>query len=208
LLFAAALAVLTLIAATADQVQMQNGDQYCGKVQSLGPDTLVLQSDVLGTMRLPRAKVASIILGTNPPAKVLATLPAKTTPPAPAAPPSLTNTAPAISSSLRDLGTNSGLIQQVQAQFLAGAGPEAKAKFDELMGGLTSGKLDMNALRAEAKATADQVRAMRKDLGEGAGWTVDAYLAILDRFLNETAPPAGAVTNHPGRGSPPKPQSP
>src|SRR6516162_9652696 len=47
----------------ADQVEMQNGDRYVGKVLSLNSDTLILQNDVLGTMHLPRSKVTSINLG-------------------------------------------------------------------------------------------------------------------------------------------------
>src|SRR5262249_5067212 len=42
----------------ADQVHMQNGDNYYGKIVSLDGDTLVLQSDVLGTIQVPRAKIA------------------------------------------------------------------------------------------------------------------------------------------------------
>src|SRR5258707_11573164 len=50
----------------ADQVELQNGDHYVGRVVSLSGETLVLQSDVLGTLRLPRGKVASITLGAVP----------------------------------------------------------------------------------------------------------------------------------------------
>src|SRR6266702_4560980 len=63
----------------ADQVETQSGDRYVGKVLSVNADTLVLQSEVLGTVRLPRAKVAQIILGTNAPA-VSPVLPASALP--------------------------------------------------------------------------------------------------------------------------------
>ena len=36
----------------ADQVQMQNGDRYSGKVLSMTPATVVLQSEVLGKLSL------------------------------------------------------------------------------------------------------------------------------------------------------------
>src|SRR5882672_3889111 len=52
-------------AAWADSVVMQNGDHYNGKVLSVSTNILVLQSDVLGTVNLPRAKVASLTFGTN-----------------------------------------------------------------------------------------------------------------------------------------------
>src|SRR5205814_1217316 len=50
----------------ADQVQMQNGDHYVGRVLSVNTNALVLQSDVLGTITLSRDKVASITLGSSP----------------------------------------------------------------------------------------------------------------------------------------------
>src|SRR3954469_5574170 len=57
-------AVLTS-ALHADQVQMQNGDRYFGKITTLNTNSLILQSEVLGSVQLPRSKVATIILGTN-----------------------------------------------------------------------------------------------------------------------------------------------
>src|SRR6266478_4746406 len=48
----------------ADQVEMQNGDHYAGKVLALNTNTVVLQSEVLGLVNLPREKVANIALGT------------------------------------------------------------------------------------------------------------------------------------------------
>jgi len=94
------------------------------------------------------------------------------------------------------LGANTNLVQQIRKQFLADAGPKANDKFDELLNGLTTGKLDINGLRAEAKSAADQLRAMKKDMGGDAGETLDAYLGVLDSFLSQSAPPAAApVTN-------------
>src|SRR2546425_4494418 len=64
---AAALSILLLTSfgMTADQVEMQNGDRYFGRLLTFTNDTLVLQSDLLGTVRLPRAKVASVVLGSS-----------------------------------------------------------------------------------------------------------------------------------------------
>src|SRR5207248_190668 len=53
---------------------------------------------------------------------------------------------------LGQLRAHSNLIQQVEAQFLSGADPAAKNKFNELMGGLISGKLKVNDIRVEAKS--------------------------------------------------------
>jgi hypothetical protein len=182
-------ALLLLLAAPfrtwGDQIEMQNGDRYVGQVLSLDAKTVVLQSAVLGTVRVARSKVAVITLGpaaaTNSPAL---TLPAAT---------AGTNAAPA----LRGLGANTNLIQQVQKQFLSGAGPEANDKFNELLGSLMSGKLSVEDIRTEAKAAADQLRALQRESGEDAGFATGAYLAILDHFLKETAPSV-AATNGPG----------
>src|SRR5215471_15130780 len=60
--------VVLLLAAgwlSADQLEMLNGDRYVGKVLSLNSNTVVWQSDVLGTIKLPRNKVSSINLGSG-----------------------------------------------------------------------------------------------------------------------------------------------
>jgi hypothetical protein len=183
--------------APADQVDTQNGERYVGKVISINAETLVLQSEVLGTVRLPRSKVAHITLGTNLPASSVTS--GATTNAHLDQVPSLaaTNSNADLSVALRQLGSQSNLIEQVEAQFLSGAGPEAKEKFNELMGGLLGGRLNVNDIRAEAKSAADQMRAAKKELGEENGFMIDSYLAILDSFLKETAPAASSTTNVP-----------
>src|ERR1043166_6614833 len=47
----------------ADLLEMQNGDDYAGKVLSLGANRVLLESEVLGKVTLPRDKVTSITLG-------------------------------------------------------------------------------------------------------------------------------------------------
>src|SRR5258707_13509343 len=79
--------LLTSFAVTADQIEMQNGDRYFGRLLTFTNDTLVLQSDLLGTVRLPRAKVASVVLGSASVTN-LARLPAQTNQQYLAAPPS------------------------------------------------------------------------------------------------------------------------
>jgi hypothetical protein len=180
---------------SADQVEMQNGDRYAGHVLSLNTNTVVLQSDVLGTLRLPRAKVAAITLGTGP---------ATHSPPLPSLTNTLvrspsvgpTNPATNLSPALRQLGASTNLIQQFQKQFLNSAGPEANNKFNDLLGGLMSGRLSVDDICAEAKTAADQLRALKREGGEDAGFAADAYLAILDHFLKETAA-SGSTTNAP-----------
>ena len=200
-------AALVLFAAagrlSADQVELQNGDRYVGHVLSLNSNAVVMQSEVLGTLRLPRSKVAVITLGPGSTTNSLGLPLAATaqTPPLSAAP---TNAASNPSPALSGLSTSTNLIQQVQKQFLSGAGPEANTKFNELLGGLMSGKLSVDDIRAEAKSAVDQLRTLQRESGEDAGFASSAYLSILDHFLKETAP-LGSATNAPASPPPSKP---
>ena len=189
----------------ADQVEMQNGDRYAGHVLSLNTNTVVLQSEVLGTLRLPRAKVAVITLGDTPAANSPA-LPALTNGLARRTTTARTNSPVRLSPALSQLGASTNLIAQVQKQFLSGAGPEATDKFNELLGGLMSGKLGVEDIRAQAKTAADQLRALKRDGGEEVGFMTDAYLTILDHFLKETAPSESA-TNASSSVPKPKPEA-
>lgn len=188
-----AVLLLLLVAASqapADQIEMQNGDHYVGRLVALTNDMLVVQSELLGTVRLPRSKVVSITLAPTT-ATNLTRLPAQTNRQYVAAAP-VTNASSDVSAGLRQMGANTNFIQQVREQFLSAAGPEANSKFNELVGGLMSGKLDVNDIRAEAASAANQIRALKRDLGDDAGWAMDGYLAILDTFLRETASPTGS----------------
>jgi hypothetical protein len=183
----------------ADQVELQNGDHLVGKVLSLNTSQLVLQSDTLGTIKLPREKVAVVTLGTVTPAKVT---------PTPSqhegiANPALNlNNSNQVAAAFRQLGANTNLIQQVQSQFLGDAGPEAVNKYNELLNGLMNGKISLDELRAQAKSAADQVRSLKGEMGDQTG-ILDTYLTILDKFVNETAP----ATPPKSSPNPPQPNS-
>jgi hypothetical protein len=178
-----------------DQLQMQNGDHYFGKVLSVTADTVVLQSEVLGKINVPRKKVASLAFGTN------AALPRVTGNVAPVSVPTNLPDAAAVAAlakgntdlaaTCQNLTANADLVRQVREQMLSG-NPEVGAKYDELVSGYMSGKLNMNDLRREAKSSADQLRAAKRELGPEAEDALDAYIEVLDGFLKETASePAG-----------------
>jgi hypothetical protein len=190
-------ALVMLVLGTArlqgDQVEMQNGDRYLGEVMLLDTNALVLRSDVLGTVRLPRAKVAVVTLGASGAAKTARPALTNHSSSLPSVP--LTNGTVDLSGPLRKLGADTNFIQQIQAQFLADAGPEANHKFTEMVGGLLSGKLTVNDIRAEAKSAADQLKELKRDLGGDDGGALDGYLSILEHFLRETAPSGGSTTN-------------
>lgn len=182
---------------------MVNGDRYVGRVLSLGSETLVLQNEYLGTLKLPRGRIASIALDANPVrsgtnvtnAAKAPSLMVRSNRLAQVTRNSMTNSAPGFASAISELGTNSSVLQQVQQQLLAGAGPEAQAKFNDLVSGLMSGKLGVNELRVEARNTLEQARNARKELGD-EGSSMDGYLAILEGFLKESEP-ASQPTNSP-----------
>jgi hypothetical protein len=174
----------------ADQLEMQNGDRFSGKVLSVSTDTVVLQSETLGKITVPRKKVASLAFGTNTIATVAANIP-----PAPVP----TNLPPAaalivygktnadLSVALKSPGMDTNFIQQIREQML-GSSPAAASKYDEMVGGLLSGNLNLNDLRREARTAADQIRQLKHELGSEAGDALDGYLAQLNSFLKETAP--------------------
>ena len=180
--------------ARADQIEMQNGDRYNGKVVAMTNSTLLLQSEILGTITVPREKVSQINLGEAVRATSAKPINPRT---------GSVQNKPLLPGAGRAIGgTNSpqakatadekNLMAQVQEQFLAGAGPEATSKYQEMVNGFLSGQLSVGDIRSQAKSAADQLRAARKDLGEDAGLALDGYLAILDSFLKETGSSADA----------------
>ncbi|MGD1088583.1 MAG: hypothetical protein ABR955_07630 [Verrucomicrobiota bacterium] len=181
----------------ADMVEMQNGDRYFGKVLSMSADNVVLESEVLGIINVPRKKVASVAFGTNAAAPKAAADVAQvfvpTNPPTAGSLTDPTNTNLDLPAAFRNLGANTNLVGQIRAQLLTG-NPEAASNYDDLVSGLASGKLNMDDLRRQAQSSADQLRELKRDLGPDAGDSIDAYLEVLDNFLDETdAEPATAT---------------
>lgn len=194
--------VLLALRARADQIEMQNGDHYLGKVVAMTTNTVVLQSEVLGTVPLPRNKIALLTLGANgstnlpvPPAVVNGQVRAA---------PKMTASLPKAPVAAKEPGGDKNVLKKVESEYLSEATPEARAKFNQLAGGLLTGRLSVSDIRKEAKAAADQLRALRGDAGDETGM-VDSYLAILDNFLKESGPSVGAVTN--AAASLPKPKA-
>ena len=191
-------AILGLAAAlSADQVDLQNGDHYVGRVLSLDSVTLVLHSDVLGNLRLPRAQVAAITLGdgaTNSATRVAAAPTGQSnTPPAATSEP-----ASGLAASLSQFGGGSNLLQQIQSQMVGSEGAEAKQKFNSMVSGLMSGQLSVGDIRAQAQSAAAQLKQLKAEMGGEASGALDGYLAILESFLGQSAPAGrGAVATKP-----------
>ena len=191
-------AVLTTLSVRADQLQMVNGDHYAGKILSLNSNSIVFESDVLGKVTLPREKVASMSFGAS------VTTNASSAPRVVATTNRLVHASTNIAVALRN-GTNTATIEQVRQQMLAGTTPEANQKYDELLGGLMSGKLSVNDIRDQAKTSIVQINKLKQEMGPQADPMLDAYLEVLQNFVNEAeptpptkpvlpAPPAGLTT--------------
>lgn len=183
----------------ADEVDMQNGDRYFGRVLSVSADTVVLESQMLGKIIVPRKNVAALAFGTNAVApKAVANVAQVFVPTNLPSDPSmadLSGTNVDFSAALRNLGADTNFTGQIRGQMLAGS-PAATAKYDEMVKGLLTGSLSMDDLRREAQSDADQLRQLKHDLGPDAGDSIDAYLDVLDDFLQESESVTGP-TNAP-----------
>jgi hypothetical protein len=192
-----AIFVLALSAAglRADLLQMQNGDRYAGKILSVNSNSIVLQSEVLGEITVPRGKVSNIQFG----AAAVSHTPATSN-----AAPAVAGTNADLSAAFRSLGADTNFIGQVRQQLLAGS-PEANQKYDQMVGDLMSGKMNLSDLRNQARTSIEQINQLKKELGPDAGDSLDGYLEILENFVNDTpsdspsatvnsnAPPAAGV---------------
>lgn len=185
--FLAAFVSLGVAISSADQVILRNGDTLNGKVLAMTTNTLVLQDESLGTLTLPRVKVSNITFGVvaaqMPPLAMANTVQASPKPVFQA------NSDSDLQAIAHEIGENSNLVQEVEAQVLgSSASPAAMNKFNDLINQLSTGQMDMNGLRSEAQSAADQLQEYKKEMGPNAGEEVDSYLSILNSFLQETAP--------------------
>lgn len=204
-ILSAALGFILLVATPfwmrADQVEMQNGERFAGKVLSVSASIVVFKSETLGVITVPRAKVALLAFGTNTlPAAAAGTM-AKV--PAPVIPPTTPVITPAttnanLSALLNQPGLNTGFIKQIRDQMLGGS-PEATSKYDAMVADLLNGKLDLNGLRREAQSSVDQIRELKRELGPDAGDSLDGYLTVLNSFLNETTDQPASAAKAPSK---------
>ena len=175
----------------ADLIELTNGDHYRGTVISMTQTQVEFQSEIQGRVTLPRDKVAQITLREVVAKPVVAIKPAAA-PVAPlifsgahnSAPP--TNQTDAVVQQMRQQGVDPKLIDLVQQQIFGKSSPEAAQKFNEMMSGLTTGKLSMQDIRKQAQSAIDQIKAAKKDLGGDAGEMLDSYLGILEKFVQES----------------------
>jgi hypothetical protein len=155
-------------------------------VLSVSGDAVIFQSETLGKINVPRKNVASLTFGKRVPVKRTNTVAGFTA--------STNRTVTAtngvalsnaeLSAALRSLGENTNFIRQIRDQMLAGS-PGAANKYDTMVSGLLTGKLNLSDIQCEAKSAADQLRALKRELGPDAD-SLDVYLDVLGGFLKET----------------------
>ena len=166
----------------ADTVELENGDVLNGKVLTLDAKELKLQSAVLGDIRIPRERVASIHLGNRPAtnAKRAADKPA-TEPAKSAEQQNLDN----LLKQLQGSGVDAKTLDSLQDKLPLLAVPEVKQYFTEKVTGLMTGRLNIGDIRKDAIKVRTEILDLQKDLGP-QGAALNGYLSILDGFLRQT----------------------
>ncbi len=178
------LLLLGLTRAFGDQVELGNGERYTGNVISISASEIRLENEINGLMKLPRNRVKAIFFGTNAgPHSVSPILN------------SGTNASPASDAvaEIKNGKIDPKTLEQVQTDILGSAGPEAKAMFNDLLKGLTTGTLSTEDIRQQARETVNELKNLQKEAGEGEDNPIlGSYLAILQKFIDEgrTNPPS------------------
>lgn len=161
-------AIFGVATARADLLSMVNGDRYHGAIQLVNEKEVHLQSEILGLIKIPRAKVTAIQFGD-----------VKEVAPAPAVAPKA-----AAAGTTNEFVFDPKAIEKVQQEFLGTATPEANAMFSEMLQGLSSGKISVNDIRAQAAETLKQLKELQAELGEeGDNPLLATYGSILEKFV-------------------------
>lgn len=205
-----------------DTLQLVNGDQLTGRVLTVDTDTIVLQSDVLGKITLPRKQVAAIQVGKSRVTPVRRSTDEKDQPQqlhvsdatlikelqARGLPinklSELHGLMPDISlpqskqkpedviQQLRTRGISPAEIKEVQTSVPLLALPGVRSYFDQTLQGLSTGRLDLHDIRQEALKARDGLKDIQKDLGP-SGTALNGYLMILEGFLEQTDGPTSTI---------------
>jgi hypothetical protein len=205
-------ALLSCTRAHADSVELANGDLLSGKVTAVTGEQVLLTSEVLGEVKLPRAKVAAIHFGDRKPTAAGQAGPASSAGASPsqgepsrgeparwepsrASAAKGTPEAQSVDDVLNQLkvgGAGGDLTKMLNKEFPLLQNPSVKAYFDKTVGGLMSGELNVSDIRKQAIEVQQQVKELEKDLGPEGMAALKPYLSVLDKFIKDTEPPARA----------------
>jgi len=176
-------------AAAADTVQLTNGDTVSGKVVSLDGQSLTLKSEALGDVKIPRDKIAAIMLGERVLPAVVPPIGVRPADVKPAVKPLTAE--PSVNDILKQIqsgGVDKSVTKGLEAELPLLANPEVKAYFNKTLGGLMTGDLSVSDLRKQAIDVRNQVKDLEKELGPEATQALSGYLGILESFIKETEP--------------------
>jgi hypothetical protein len=171
---------ISALPVAADSVQLANGDLLNGHVLSLDDKQLRLESETLGQVTIPRAKVVTITLGDGKAAAP------DTTPKAGKPPAGLTPEG--VLKQLQSGGVNAKDLADIQKMFPQLADPNASKYFTDTVQGLLGGTKSVDDIRKEAIRARDMAKKTLKGLGPDADAAIAPYLAILEKFIGETKP--------------------
>ncbi|MDB6020103.1 MAG: hypothetical protein JWR19_4592 [Pedosphaera sp.] len=207
----AILLLLTGSVARADMLELTNGDHYSGTVISVSPTTVEFQSEVQGRIKIPREKVAAIPLHETSASRAAAQAPVTPQPaavvgspaakPAPATPASAAvataipaKPADSVIQQLRQQGIDPNMMNQIQQQLMGKSSPEATRMFNDTVGGLKSGSLNVSDIRNQARSAIKDIQNAKKELGDDADANelLNGYMGILEKFIQESDAPTAA----------------
>lgn len=167
--------------AWADIVQCENGDTFNGRVLAVSETEVKLQSEVAGTITIPRDRVSVITFKKTAVAKGAAVGSPQLKPG-------------------QVLAIDPAAVAQVQNQFLADATPEARQKFQEMVSGLMTGTLKVEDIQAQARNALADLKALQKELGEGEeSELLGTYASLLEAFVKQAPPANPAAPNPPAK---------
>ena len=181
ILFAFTILLIGTQPAAADSVQLANGEVLKGKVLALDDKQITLESESLGKLSIPRAKVATITLGDKPPVAVVAPKVDPTTP-------VLSKTAEDVLKQLKAKGANPKDLSELQKAFPELSSPEASKIFNDTLQGLATGKKSIQDVRNDAIKARDELKKLTEDQGPDVEAATNPYLNILEKFIRETTP--------------------
>jgi hypothetical protein len=183
---AAALAAVLLATARmrADSIELANGDVLNGRVVGLDEKELRLESAIHGKLSIPRAKIVAITFGDRKP---VAAAPAVGT--AKMAAPGKELTADDVLKQLAAAG-NGGNAGDLQKLLPLLATPEASKYFNSTLKGLQTGSMNVQDIRRDAIRARDEFKKATKGLGPDVEAAMAPYMGLLERFIQETEPPA------------------
>lgn len=186
-----ATAFLAATQGRADVVELANGDRLHGRVLALDEESLRLESETFGELQLDRKKVALIALGERTLPSAEASVPPSRHPQPPAA--DSVDVGPSSGGSVEDAvrklqsgGVSGTLTKQLQTTLPGFASPEVQQYFNDTVGGLATGEINIADIRKDALRARDELEKLKKDLGPDAGAALSGYMNILDYFLHET----------------------